>query len=103
MRIMLPLLDNAILPFAPRLDVPLLRAPREQAECSSGIRRLLDGSTMLTTLGEQPRLAAFGGPALLGRGVYADYITEGDGGKAAPLRRPVPSSVTNVVPLRRPG
>jgi integrase-like protein len=25
--------------------------------------------------------------------VYADYITEGDGGKAAPLRRPVPSSV----------
>ena len=35
--------------------------------------------------------------------VYADYITEGDGGKAAPLRRPVPSSVTNVVPMRRPG
>ncbi len=35
--------------------------------------------------------------------VYADYITEGDGGKAAPLRRPVPSSVTNVVPMRRQG
>jgi integrase len=35
--------------------------------------------------------------------VYADYITEGDGGKAAPLRRPVPSSVTKVVPMRRPG
>ena len=34
--------------------------------------------------------------------VYADYITEGDGGKAAPLRRPVPSSVTNVVPMRKP-
>ena len=33
--------------------------------------------------------------------VYADYITEGDGGKAAPLRRPVPTSVTNVVPMRR--
>lgn len=35
--------------------------------------------------------------------VYADYLTEGDGRKAAPLRRPVPSSVTNVVPMRRPG
>ncbi|MGH3557687.1 MAG: hypothetical protein ACRDTK_09405 [Mycobacterium sp.] len=35
--------------------------------------------------------------------VYADYFTEGDGGKAAPLCRPVPSSVTNVVPMRRPG
>jgi integrase len=35
--------------------------------------------------------------------VYADDITEGDGGKAAPLRRPVLPSVTNVVPMRRPG
>jgi integrase len=33
--------------------------------------------------------------------VYADYITEGDGGKAAPLRRPTAGS--NVVPMRRPG
>ena len=34
--------------------------------------------------------------------VYADYITESDGGKAAPLRRPVASSAGNVVPMRRP-
>jgi integrase len=32
--------------------------------------------------------------------VCADYITEGDGGKAAPLRRPVASSAGNVVPIR---
>lgn len=39
---------------------------------------------------------------------YADYITEGDGGKAAPLRRPVAAPATgtsgatgNVVPMRR--
>ena len=32
--------------------------------------------------------------------VYADYITESDGGKAAPLRRPVASISGNVVPLR---
>jgi integrase len=32
--------------------------------------------------------------------VYADYITESDGGKAAPLRRPVASSAGNVVSLR---
>jgi hypothetical protein len=35
--------------------------------------------------------------------VYADYITEGDGGKAAPLRRPVASSAGNVVSMRRSG
>lgn len=36
--------------------------------------------------------------------VYADYITEGDGGKAAPLRRPTAGGVgTNIVPMRRPG
>jgi integrase len=37
--------------------------------------------------------------------VYADYyITEGDGGKAAPLRRPTAGGLTgNVVPMRRPG
>lgn len=36
--------------------------------------------------------------------VYADCITEGDGGKAAPLRRPTAGgSVGNVVPMRRPG
>ncbi len=36
--------------------------------------------------------------------VYADYITEGDGGKAAPLRRPsAGGSAANVVPMRRPG
>ena len=35
--------------------------------------------------------------------VCADYITEGDGGKAARLRRSVPSLVTNVVPIRRSG
>lgn len=36
--------------------------------------------------------------------VYADYITEGDGGKAAPLRRPTAGgSTVNVVPMRRPG
>ena len=35
--------------------------------------------------------------------VYADYITEGSGGKAAPLRRPVASVPGNVVPIRRPG
>jgi integrase len=34
--------------------------------------------------------------------VYADYITEGDGGKAAPLRRPVASTADNVVSMRRP-
>ena len=34
--------------------------------------------------------------------VYADYITESDGGKAAPLRRPVASSAANVLPMRRP-
>ena len=34
--------------------------------------------------------------------VYADYITETDGGKAAPLRRPVASSAGNVVPMRQP-
>jgi integrase len=34
--------------------------------------------------------------------VYADYITEGDRGKAAPLRRPVAGApVGNVVPMRR--
>ena len=32
--------------------------------------------------------------------VYADYITESDGGKAARLRRPVPSTAANVVPMR---
>jgi integrase len=32
--------------------------------------------------------------------VYADFITESDGGKAALLRRPVPSSAGNVVPMR---
>jgi hypothetical protein len=35
--------------------------------------------------------------------VYADYITGGDGGKAAPLCRPVASTADNVVPMRRPG
>lgn len=36
--------------------------------------------------------------------VYADYITEGDGGKAAPLRRPTAGGLgTNIVPMRRPG
>lgn len=34
--------------------------------------------------------------------VYADYITEGDGGKAAPLRRSTGATVGNVVPMRRP-
>jgi integrase len=34
--------------------------------------------------------------------VYADYITECDSGKAAPLRRPVVSTAGNVVPMRRP-
>lgn len=34
--------------------------------------------------------------------VYADYIIESDGGKAAPLRRPVASTADNVVPMRRP-
>jgi integrase len=34
--------------------------------------------------------------------VYADYITESDGGKIAPLRRPVASTGRNVVPMRRP-
>lgn len=33
--------------------------------------------------------------------VYGDYITEGDGGKAAPLRRPMASNNANVVPMRR--
>lgn len=34
--------------------------------------------------------------------VYADYITESDGGKAAPLRRPVASTGdASVLPLRR--
>lgn len=32
--------------------------------------------------------------------VYADYITESDGGKAARLRHPVPSTAANVVPMR---
>ncbi len=35
--------------------------------------------------------------------VYADYITEPDGGKTAPLLRPVASTTGNVVPMRRPG
>lgn len=36
--------------------------------------------------------------------VYADYITEGDGGKAAPLRRPSAGALgTNIVPMRRQG
>ena len=36
--------------------------------------------------------------------VYADYITESDGGKAAPLRRPTAGGLSaNVVPMRRPG
>ena len=36
--------------------------------------------------------------------VYADYITEGDGGKAAPLRRPTAGGLgANVVPMRRQG
>lgn len=36
--------------------------------------------------------------------VYADYITESDGGKAAPLRRPAAGGLSaNVVPMRRPG
>ena len=34
--------------------------------------------------------------------VYADDITECDGGKAAPLGRPVASTAPNVVPMRRP-
>jgi integrase len=34
--------------------------------------------------------------------VYADYITESDGGKAAPLRRPTTTGTGNVVPMRRP-
>jgi integrase len=34
--------------------------------------------------------------------VYADYITESDGGKTAPLRRPVASTADNVMPMRRP-
>jgi len=34
--------------------------------------------------------------------VYADYITESDGGKAAPLRRPVASSAPRCLPMRRP-
>jgi integrase len=33
--------------------------------------------------------------------VYGDYITESDGGKAAPLRRPVAITAANVVPMRR--
>jgi integrase len=33
--------------------------------------------------------------------VYADYITESDGGKAAPLRRPIASSAPNVLHIRR--
>jgi hypothetical protein len=35
--------------------------------------------------------------------VYADYITESDGGKAAPLRRPIVAAAGNVVAMRRPG
>ncbi|WP_255605347.1 hypothetical protein [Mycolicibacterium xanthum] len=36
--------------------------------------------------------------------VYADYITESDGGKAAPLRRPTAGGLSaNVDPMRRPG
>jgi integrase len=35
--------------------------------------------------------------------VYADYITESDGGKAAPLHRPVAITPANVVPIRRRG
>jgi integrase len=35
--------------------------------------------------------------------IYADYITEGARGKAAPLRRAVASAAANVVPMRRPG
>jgi len=34
--------------------------------------------------------------------VYADYIAEGDTGKAAPLRRPIATNSANVVSLRRP-
>jgi hypothetical protein len=34
--------------------------------------------------------------------VYADYITECDSGKAAPVGRPVASTAPNVVPMRRP-
>jgi integrase len=34
--------------------------------------------------------------------VYGDYVTESDGGKAAPLRRPVASTAPNVVSMRRP-
>ena len=35
--------------------------------------------------------------------VYADYITESDGGKSAPLRRPAATAAANVVPMRRRG
>jgi hypothetical protein len=34
--------------------------------------------------------------------IYADYITESDGGKSAPLRRPVAPTSPNVIPMRRP-